>query len=133
MVRQASSPGQGELLFDAPAAKAPTATAGQVAALAAVLATPPPAKDGVDRRGWWTAEELAARLGDGWSDRLVRAVARASAPGIVSFPGSPGYKLWATCTVQEITQAVDAFKSQARDMAARASLYEDAYHRRFRS
>lgn len=84
------------------------------------------------RRGWKTADELAAYLQDGWTDRKVRATARAAAPAIVSFPGSPGYKLWADCTVEEIDHAINAFDSQAKDMAARAMLYRNAYHRRFR-
>ena len=51
---------------------------------------------------------------------------------IVSFPGSPGYKLWANCSVEEINHAIEAFESQARDMIKRANLFRRAYHRRFR-
>jgi hypothetical protein len=89
------------------------------------------------RRGWKTAEELAtflkhSRQEPGWTDRKVRATARAAAPAIVSYPGSPGYKLWADCTVEEIDHAINAFDSQAKDMTARAMLYRNAYHRRYR-
>lgn len=79
-----------------------------------------------------SAALLAATLGEGWTDRKVRAVARAAAPVIVSFPGSPGYKLWEACSVDEINHAIEAFESQAKDMTARALLYKNAYHRRFR-
>jgi len=82
--------------------------------------------------GWVSAADLAGRLGDGWSDRKVRAAARAAAPGVVSFPGSRGYKLWAACTPEEILHAIDAFESQARDMQQRAHLYQSAWHKGFR-
>ena len=88
--------------------KAPTASVGDVAALVKALT----GKD------WQTADSLA--------------VARASAPGIVSYPGSPGYKLWSECSVEEIDRTIAAFESQATDMTARALLYRDAYFRRFR-
>ena len=102
--------------------KAPTASVGDVAALVKALT----GKD------WQTADSLAVALGDKWTDRKVRAVARASAPGIVSYPGSPGYKLWSECSVEEIDRTIAAFESQATDMTARALLYRDAYFRRFR-
>ena len=78
------------------------------------------------RDGWLTADELAAALK--WSDRKVRAVARVMAPKVVSYPGSPGYKLWAVCSIPEIIATIDSFNSQAKDMTARAMLYESAYH-----
>lgn len=83
-------------------------------------------------RKWMTGPLLASQLGKGWSDRKVRRVARAAAPVIVSFPGAPGYKLWAECSVEEIDRAIKSFESQARDMAARALLYQRAFHARFR-
>lgn len=66
-------------------------------------------------------------------DRKVREIASAAAPAVVSFPGSPGYKLWAHCSVDEINHAIEAFESQGKDMLKRANLYRQAYHKRFRA
>jgi len=85
--------------------------------------------------GWLTAREIAAGLGMGEfavAERKVRKIASVAAPRIVSFPGSPGYKLWELCTVAEIDHCIEAFESQGRDMLERAILYRQAYHRRFR-
>jgi hypothetical protein len=101
----------------------PKISANEVAQLVAVLEL---AGD------WLTAKEIAARMGDGVSDRTVRMIASASCPAVVSFPGSKGYKLWQLCTIAEITHCIDAFESQGRDMIKRAVLYRQAYHRRFR-
>jgi hypothetical protein len=79
---------------------------------------------------WMTSQQIAARLD--LSERLTRKIASASAPTIVSYPGSPGYKLWSLCTVDEIDHAIEAFEAQATDMIKRAHLYRLAYHRRFR-
>jgi hypothetical protein len=123
MVRFRDSTGQPELNFSASQEDpAPKVSVAQVEALVAVLTG----------KGWVEAAELARQLGEKWSDRKVRAVARAAAPGIVSYPGSPGYKIWGECSVEEIDHAIAAFESQANDMTARALLYRNAYHRRFR-
>jgi hypothetical protein len=123
MVRSREPFGQPELNFSSVQEDpAPKVSIANVEALAAVLTG----------KGWVDAAELARLLGDKWTDRKVRAVARASAPGIVSYPGSPGYKLWAECSVEEIDRAITAFESQAADMTVRAVLYRNAYHRRFR-
>jgi len=79
---------------------------------------------------WQTAVQLAEALS--LNDRKVRAIAAAAMPQIVSFPGSPGYRLFHHCTVEEINHCIDAFESQGRDMLKRAVLYRQAYHRRFR-
>ena len=84
-----------------------------------------------DAGTWLTAAEIAAKVG-GVSDRFVRKVASAACPAVVSYPGSPGYKLWNLCTVEEINHAIDAIESQAKDMLKRAVLYRQAYHKRFR-
>lgn len=81
---------------------------------------------------WLTAKEIAARMGEGVSDRTVRLIASAACPAVVSFPGSKGYKLWQRCEVGEIHHCIEAFESQGRDMIKRAVLYRQAYHRRFR-
>lgn len=79
---------------------------------------------------WQTALQLAEALS--WNDRKVRAVAAAAMPQVVSFPGSPGYRLFQHCTVAEINRCIAAFESQGRDMLKRAVLYTQAYHRRQR-
>lgn len=119
-MRQAD-PAQTELVFATPAA-APLATAEDVERLVDLLRG----------RGWVSAAELSGIAGQGLSDRKIRAIARAAAPGVVSYPGSPGYKLWDECSVEEINHAIEAFESQARDMTARAILYRQAYHARHR-
>ncbi|MES2697310.1 MAG: hypothetical protein V4773_27845 [Verrucomicrobiota bacterium] len=82
--------------------------------------------------GWLTAKEIAAQMGAGIGDRQVREIASAAAPAVVSYPGSPGYKLWQLCSVEEINHAIEAFESQGSDMLKRAVTYRRAYHRRFR-
>lgn len=114
-------PAQTEIDFDTKVEKTPTATVGEVARLVELLRG----------AGWQTAEDLSVRSG-GWSDRKVRRVASAAVPGVVSYPGSPGYCLWDECTIDEINHAIEAFESQARDMAARALIYRQAYHARYR-
>lgn len=80
--------------------------------------------------GWRTAQDIALVLT--WTDRKVRAVASAAMPQIVSYPGSPGYRLFEHCTIEEINHCIESFESQGRDMLKRAVLYRQAYHRRFR-
>ena len=81
---------------------------------------------------WLTAKEIAARMGEGISDRTVRLIASAACPAVVSFPGSKGYKLWRLCAIGEISHCIEAFESQGCDMIKRAVLYRQPYHRRFR-
>jgi hypothetical protein len=88
-------------------------------------------------KGWLAAKEIAAKLGLGALteaaiERHVRKVAAASAPRVVSYPGSPGYKLWELCSVDEINHCIEAFECQGRDMFKRANVYRMAYHKRFR-
>jgi hypothetical protein len=82
--------------------------------------------------GWLTAREIAARMAHGTTDRDVRAIASAARPVVVSYPGSPGYKLWQRCSVAEIDNCIAAFERQSREMTKGAVLYRQAYHRRFR-
>ena len=83
-------------------------------------------------KGWATAGDLAAHLGSGYNDRKVRAIAAAAMPQIVSFPGSPGYRLFQYCTVEELDRCINAFEAQGRDMLKRAVLYRQAYHKFYR-
>jgi hypothetical protein len=108
---------------------APAVTPEQVAQLVAVLHEGP--ADKTDWTGWMTADQIAAIMEKG-TERKVRKIASAAAPTIVSYPGSPGYKLWAACTVEEINHAIASFEAQAKDMIKRANVYRQAYHRRFR-
>ena len=96
---------------------APTITAAEVERLVEVL-------DGAV--GWMIAAEVAMAL---WSrdseanKRRVRAIASAAGAGVVSYPGSPGYKLWKRCTVDELHACVAAYTSQADEMRRRRDLY----------
>ena len=67
-------------------------------------------------KGWLTADALCIALG--WSDRRVRKAASTS-DEVISYPGSPGYKLLEECTREEY----DAFRNvtlhQADEMKAR--------------
>ena len=88
--------------------------------------------------GWFTAAEIAERMGMEADESLdqagrwVRKIASSACPAVVSYPGSPGYKLWQLCTIEEIDHCIEAFESQGRDMLKRSVLYRQAYHRRFR-
>jgi hypothetical protein len=113
---------------------APEATPEQVEQLVNVLVAGLhwlPEEERTKANGWMTAAQIASQL-EGISDRQVRKIASAAAAAVVSFPGSPGYKLWGACTVDEINHAIEAFEAQATDMIKRANLYRRAYHRRFR-
>jgi len=113
---------QVEIDFSRPVEKAPVATPDDVASVIDLL----------QGRGWQKAEELAALSGGAFNDRKVRKIGRAARPRIVSYPGSPGYKLWEECTVEEIDHAIAAFDSQSQDNAKSAHIYRMAYHKRFR-
>ncbi|MCS6244681.1 MAG: hypothetical protein H2172_16390 [Opitutus sp.] len=104
---------------------APTITAADVKRLVEVL-------DGAT--GWMIAAEVAVAL---WSrdseanKRRVRAIASAAGAGVVSYPGSPGYKLWTRCTVDELHACVAAYTSQADEMRRRRDLYRMRLHRQY--
>lgn len=85
-----------------------------------------------DIGGWISAKEIAARMAEGTTDREVRAIANAARPAVVSYPGSPGYKLWQLCSVEEINRCIEAFEHQAKEMMKCGVLYRQAYHKRFR-
>ncbi len=67
-------------------------------------------------QGWMTAEQLGVALG--WSDRKVRAVA-SEADAVISYPGSPGYRLEAEATDEEYSHYRNARRAQARGMVAK--------------
>lgn len=81
---------------------------------------------------WSTAADLATTLHGAPTEahkRRVRAVASACAPGVVSYPGSPGYRLASACTVAELQACIAAYGSQTDDMRRRRDLYRRALFR----
>lgn len=67
-------------------------------------------------KGWLTADALCIALG--WSDRRVRKAASAS-DEVISYPGSPGYKLLEDCTREEYEAFRKVTLHQADEMKAR--------------
>lgn len=65
-------------------------------------------------KGWMTRRQISAATG--WNERMVRELA-SQADAVISYPGSPGYRLLADCTVDEYHNYRNARLSQARDMA----------------
>ena len=65
---------------------------------------------------WTTAKQLSPILS--WSDRKVREVA-SGCDEVISYPGSPGYKLLKNCTREEYEHFRNANKKQAREMISR--------------
>ena len=94
---------QGQLNLFAP----PASPAGEIDCLLAFLA---------GRPGWTTARQITAAIG--LSDRQIRQLARDHRGSILSGPGSPGYKLIADATLEEINHTADRLRSQAREMLA---------------
>jgi hypothetical protein len=81
-------------------------------------------------KGWLRAKEIEDSTGV--NERHIRAIARATRPFVVSYPGSPGYKLWRDCTPEEIQHCLRAFASQRDDMAESHLVYYRAHHSGFR-
>jgi hypothetical protein len=69
----------------------------------------------LDNRGWLTAAQLSQATG--LTDRKIRSIAAAT-PKILSYPGSPGYKLTRQATPEEIDAAV-TLKTQGQSMISR--------------
>ncbi|EIP99494.1 hypothetical protein OpiT1DRAFT_04012 [Opitutaceae bacterium TAV1] len=99
----------------------PAATPGDVERLACVLR----AAD-----GWLTAGEIVLRLDHSMSERAIRAAASAAVPEVISFPGSPGYRHFSRCTVDEIQRCIDTLRSQGTEMLKRAVIIQRALHNR---
>ena len=77
---------------------------------------------------WMTAAEIAM-CDDSFNDRRLRAIAEAAGSRILSWPGSPGYRLTSQATIEEVNHAVDALTSQSKKMIVRATSLLGAYHR----
>lgn len=78
-------------------------------------------------QGWTTAAQLR---GQGFTDRELRELVQHDRTGqVLSFPGSPGYKLFDEATIPEIERAI-ALKNQARAMLVRHIRYQNRRHGR---
>lgn len=121
---------QSELIFSGPAVATPQATAEEVEWLVVVLKAH--MHDNPKDKGWLTAAKIEKLSGGTQNERDIRKIARAAGHGIVSYPGSPGYKLWSECTVEEIAHCLNSFQSQIDDMKVRHYGYAQAYHAQYR-
>lgn len=114
-----------EMDYSAEIEAAPSATVGEVQAIVRILQA--------EGGKWMKASAIARKLGwkqDENRKRKVRAIARAARPGIVSYPSSPGYKLLADCTLDEINIAVSAWDVVIRDATGSKLLMLQALHSR---
>lgn len=68
-------------------------------------------------RGWVTSVQLGANTES--QKRKLRAIAEHANGAIVSYPGSPGYKLLDSCTLAELRRGDSAMRSQLKKMAAK--------------
>ena len=78
-------------------------------------------------KGWQECAQISSATG--WNERHVRKLAAAS-DLVVSYPGSPGYKLLADCTLEEYDRYRLARRSQARDMIAKVVRTDRIFYRR---
>lgn len=82
--------------------------------------------------GWLTAAAIANALFGKVNEqtkRRVRAIANAAGDAIVSYRGSPGYRLWTHCTVDELHTCVAAWDAQIQDMRLRRDLFRRRLYR----
>lgn len=69
-------------------------------------------------RGWMKAADLS-RLRPQWNERFIRLLANASEGRVLSYPGSPGYRLTEEVSQEDsgmIDHASAALIAQGRDM-----------------
>lgn len=71
-------------------------------------------------REWLNASQLQDALGPEYNDRKIRALAEAADGQILSYPGSPGYRLTREATADERDTAINKLRSQADKMTRRA-------------
>jgi len=79
---------------------------------------------------WITADQLARHLG--WppaesSRRKIRKCAEKANGQIASAPGTPGYKLTAKCTPEDM-RLIEAMRTQGREMIRRYIKIKNAWH-----
>lgn len=86
-------------------------------------------------RGWLTAAQICSHpevVVDSRSienaKRRIRAIANASGGQILSYPGSPGYRLTKEATIAEIQTAINKLQHQAKEMLQRAHEINRVYH-----
>jgi len=82
--------------------------------------------------GWATADVLAMEIygkNTETKKRRVRAAANSAGDGVVSYPGSPGYKLWRRCSVDELHACLASYNAQTLEMRRRRDLYRMRLHR----
>jgi hypothetical protein len=68
-------------------------------------------------KGWVKSAVLGAHTEK--AKRRLRAIAEISGGAIVSYPGSPGYKLLDSCTLDDLRHGDRAMRSQLKAMARR--------------
>jgi hypothetical protein len=78
-------------------------------------------------RGWMTAAQICAATR--WTDRAVREIASGS-DQVISYPGSPGYKLLGDCTAEEYHRYRLARRNQAREMVGKVIRTDRIYYAR---
>ncbi len=86
------------------AEKAPKISEGEIVAMMNTL----------HGRGWQKSSQLGAKTWD--QKRRLRAIANASNGRIVSWPGSPGYKLFDECTPEDFLRGDNATRSAVREL-----------------
>ena len=88
-------------------------------------------------RDWMTARQIAAtpefvsrfeRSKQATVERRIRAIANKTEGFVISYPGSPGYKLTLEATIQEIQVATACLRHQAGEMTERAMQIDRVYH-----
>lgn len=100
---------------------------------------PPPAATDLERRvarligilagrDWMTAARIRA-LEPAWDDRDIREIASASGGVVMSWPGSPGYRLTTEGSADERERAIAKLRHQALAMGARANAIAHVHHR----
>ena len=86
--------------------------------------------------GWQTADAIACRpawqsfFHRGGADRRIRSIGSACKGRILSYPGSPGYRLTSEATIEEIQTATNKLRHQANEMTRRAMEVDRVYHKK---
>lgn len=78
-------------------------------------------------KGWMTAAQISGATK--WNDRSVREIASGS-DQVISYPGSPGYKLLHECTSEEYHRYREARRAQAREMVGKVIRTDRIFYRR---
>ncbi len=110
-----------------PRTKAPRIAGDEISLLIRVLAG----------RGWMTGQEIGGtpeftplfeRSKRANIERKIRAIANASNGHVISYPGSPGYRLTREATIAEIQTATAVLRHQGGEMIQRALQIDRVYH-----